>query len=70
MLILELELIVLLIELILIVENMHKCEVIHADLKPDNIIMRAPSRLPQNRKEFFTSELLSYSYKLNVLYWI
>lgn len=53
----ELELIILLIELILIVENLHKCEVIHADLKPDNIMMRAPSRIPQKRNEFFTSEL-------------
>ena len=65
----EAEIIILLLEFISILEIVHKCEILHGDLKPDNVIMRVPGRLPRNKKEFFTGktfQLLLLS--LNILF--
>ena len=50
----ECEIVILLLEFISILQTVHKCEILHGDLKPDNVIMRVPEVVPRNKKEFFT----------------
>ncbi|KAL3877363.1 hypothetical protein ACJMK2_035085, partial [Sinanodonta woodiana] len=55
----EVTIMYLTIELLHIIEKLHKCEIIHGDVKPDNVLMRElPSKLPavKNAEELFAGQ--------------